>query len=81
LRLEHNTVERKTNQNIYITSDEKKKRDCFIENGKYIFNVPHQYQILLYQEGIKNPNNRPKLNQRECKPMMSSGVVRKESKL
>jgi hypothetical protein len=23
LRLEHNTVERKTNQNIYITSDEK----------------------------------------------------------
>jgi hypothetical protein len=26
LRLEHNTVERKTNQNIYITSDEKKKR-------------------------------------------------------
>jgi hypothetical protein len=38
LRLEHNTVERKTNQNIYITSDEKKKRDCFIENGKYIFN-------------------------------------------
>jgi hypothetical protein len=39
LRLEHNTVERKTNQNIYITSDEKiKKGDCFIENGKYIFN-------------------------------------------
>jgi hypothetical protein len=36
LRLEHNTVERKTNQNIYITSDEKiKKGDCFIENGKY----------------------------------------------
>jgi hypothetical protein len=68
LRLEHNTVERKTNQNIYITSDEKKlKGDCFIENGKYIFNgSSHQYQILLYQEGIKNhPNNRPKLNQRE----------------
>jgi hypothetical protein len=44
--------------------------------------VPHQYQILLYQEGIKNhPNNRPKLNQRECKPLMISGVVRKESKL
>jgi hypothetical protein len=26
LRLEHNTVERKTNQNIYITSDEKLKK-------------------------------------------------------
>jgi hypothetical protein len=38
LRLEHNTVERKTNQNIYITSDEKiKKGDCFIENES-IFN-------------------------------------------
>jgi hypothetical protein len=27
LRLEHNTVERKTNQNIYITSDEKIKKE------------------------------------------------------
>jgi hypothetical protein len=27
LRLEHNTVERKTNQNIYITSDEKLKKE------------------------------------------------------
>jgi hypothetical protein len=54
LRLEHNTVERKTNQNI-ITSDEKKLKNCFIENGKYIFNgSSSQYQILLYQEGIKN---------------------------
>jgi hypothetical protein len=49
LRLEHNTVERKTNQNIYITSDEKLKGDCFIENGKYIFNgSSHQYQIHFY---------------------------------
>jgi hypothetical protein len=82
LRLEHNTVERKTNQNIYITSDEKiKKGDCFIENGKYIFNGSSSPVSLLYQEGIKNhPNNRPKLNQRECKPlMMSFWVVRKES--
>jgi hypothetical protein len=38
LRLEHNTVERKTNQNIYITDEKKLKGDCFIENGKYIFN-------------------------------------------
>jgi hypothetical protein len=65
LRLEHNTVERKTNQNIYITSDEKiKKGDCFIENGKYIFNGSSPVS-LLYQEGIKkSSNNRPKLNQR-----------------
>jgi hypothetical protein len=35
LRLEHNTVERKTNQNIYITDEKKLKGDCFIENGKY----------------------------------------------
>jgi hypothetical protein len=35
LRLEHNTVERKTNQNIYITSDEKIKGDCFIERKVY----------------------------------------------
>jgi hypothetical protein len=74
LRLEHNTVERKTNQNIYITSDEKLKRRLF-HRKRSIFSteVPHQYQILLYQEGIKNhPNNRPKLNQRECKPLMMS---------
>jgi hypothetical protein len=73
LRLEHNTVERKTNQNIY-TSDEKLKRRLF-HRKRSIFSteVPHQYQILLYQEGIKNhPNNRPKLNQRECKPLMMS---------
>jgi hypothetical protein len=31
-------LKEKTNQNIYITSDEKLKKDCFIENGKYIFN-------------------------------------------
>jgi hypothetical protein len=49
LRLEHNKVENK-----HLHHDEKKKRRFFIENGKYIFNgVPHQYQILLYQEGIK----------------------------
>jgi hypothetical protein len=34
LRLEHNTVERKTNQNIYI-SDEKIKKEIVSENGKY----------------------------------------------
>jgi hypothetical protein len=56
------------------SSDEKiKKGDCFIENGKYISTeVPHQYQILLYQESKIIPNNRPKLNQRECKPLMMS---------
>jgi hypothetical protein len=27
LRLEHNTVERKTNQNIYITDEEIKERE------------------------------------------------------
>jgi hypothetical protein len=44
--------ERQTN--IYITSDEKIKKDCFIENGSiFSTEVPHQYQILLYQEGIK----------------------------
>jgi hypothetical protein len=54
LRLEHNTVERKeTNQNIYITSDEKIKRRLFHRKRKYM-EVPHQYQILLYQES-KNP--------------------------
>jgi hypothetical protein len=65
LRLEHNTVERKTNQNIYITSDEKIKKRCFIENGKYIFNGSSSPVSDNIQEGIKNhPNNRPKLNQR-----------------
>jgi hypothetical protein len=73
LRLEHNTVERKTNQNIYITSDEKKRRLFHRKRKIFSTEVPHQYQILLYQEGIKNhPNNRPKLNQRECKPLMMS---------
>jgi hypothetical protein len=73
LRLEHNTVERKTNQNIYITSDEKiKKGDCFIENGGiFSTEVPHQYLFYTKKES-KSSNNRPKLNQRECKPLMMS---------
>jgi hypothetical protein len=52
LRLEHNTVERKTNQNIYITSDEKiKKGDCFIENGSiFSTEVPHQYLFYTKKE-------------------------------
>jgi hypothetical protein len=37
LRLEHNTVERKTNQNIYIT-DEKLKRRLFHRKRKVYFN-------------------------------------------
>jgi hypothetical protein len=37
LRLEHNTVERRDNQNIYITSDEKLKK-IVSRNGRYIFN-------------------------------------------
>jgi hypothetical protein len=47
----------------------KLKGDCFIENGKYIFNgssspvsdtfIPRRNQKII-------PNNRPKLNQREC---------------
>jgi hypothetical protein len=66
LRLEHNTVERKTNQNIYITLKKLKKRLFHRKRKIFSTEVPHQYQILLYQEGIKNhPNNRPKLNQRE----------------
>jgi hypothetical protein len=62
-------------KNIYITSDEEiKEGDCCIENGMYISNgVPHQYQILIQRRNQKNhPNNRPKLNQRECKPLMMS---------
>jgi hypothetical protein len=41
----------------------KLKGDCFIETESiFSTEVPHQYQILLYQEGIKNhPNNRPNL--------------------
>jgi hypothetical protein len=70
LRLEHNTVERKTNQNIYITSDEKiKKGDCFIENGVYHFRK--FLTSIRYWKESKIINNRPKLNQRECKPLMS----------
>jgi hypothetical protein len=38
LRLEHNTVERKTNQNIYIISDEKLKRRLFHRKRKVFFN-------------------------------------------
>jgi hypothetical protein len=53
LRLEHNTVERKTNQNIYITSDEEiKEGDCCIENG-CIFPTFLTSIRYLYQEGIK----------------------------
>jgi hypothetical protein len=74
LRLEHNTVERKTNQNIYITSDEKLKGDCFIENGKYIFNGSSSpvSDTFIPRRKKNHPNNRPKLNQRECKPLMMS---------
>jgi hypothetical protein len=71
------------NQNIYITSDEEiKEGDCCIENGMYISNGSSSpVSDTLYQkESKKSSNNRPKLNQRECKPlMMSFWVVRKES--
>jgi hypothetical protein len=63
LRLEHNTVERKTNQNIYITSDEIKKGDCFIENGVYFqrkFLTSIRY-FYTKKESKNHPNNRPNL--------------------
>jgi hypothetical protein len=73
LRLEHNTVERKTNQNIYITSDEKiKKGDCFIENGKYIFNGSSSPVSDTFIPRRNQNHQQPKLNQRECKPLMMS---------
>jgi hypothetical protein len=43
-----------------------KKGDCFIENGKYIFNGSSSpvSDTFIPREGKKNhPNNRPKLNQ------------------
>jgi hypothetical protein len=66
LRLEHNT-ERKTNQNTAITSDEKLKRDCFLENGCYYFNRKSQSvsDTLPKKESKIILKNRPKLNQRE----------------
>jgi hypothetical protein len=65
--VEHNTVERK-DQNIYITSDEKKlKRRLFHENGKYIFNGSSSpvSDTFIPRRNQNHPNNRPKLNQRE----------------
>jgi hypothetical protein len=62
----------------------KKLKNCFIENGKYIFNGSSSpvSDTFIPRRNQKSSNNRPKLNQRECKPlMMSFWVVRKESKL
>jgi hypothetical protein len=54
LRLNTTLLKEKTNQNIYITSDEEiKEGDCCIENGMYISNVPHQYQILYTKKESK----------------------------
>jgi hypothetical protein len=74
LRLEHNTVERKTNQNIYITSDEKiKKGDCFIENGKYIFNGSSSpvSDTFIPRRNQKIPTTDQNLI-KESKPLMMS---------
>jgi hypothetical protein len=74
LRLEHNTVERKTNQNIYITSDEKLKGDCFIENGS-IFSTkfsPVSDTFYTKKESKIILTTDQNLIKRECKPLMMS---------
>jgi hypothetical protein len=58
LRLD-NTVERKTNQNIYITSDEKLKGDCFIENS--IFSTSSPVSDTFIPRRNQKSNNRPNL--------------------
>jgi hypothetical protein len=72
LRLEHNTVERKTNQNIYITSDEKLKRRLFHRKRKVYFQRKFLTSTFIPRRNQKSSNNRPKLNQRESKPLMMS---------
>jgi hypothetical protein len=66
-------LKEETNQNI-ITSDEKlKKGDCFIENGKYIFNgssspVSDTFIPRRNQNHLTTDQNLIK----ECKPLMMS---------
>jgi hypothetical protein len=69
LRLD-NTVERKTNQNIYITSDEKLKRRLF-HRKQYIFNFLTSIRYF-YTKKESKIKQQTKLNQRECKPLMMS---------